>query len=215
MSLSLYLLWSLNISWKSVVLHTRWSKIVHLNGDIPLGVFDDWMWFYDLYVIWRDYTPISPILCGNIVLVFFAVATLQGHLWSKVCSKFHENRGILKPISRNRYMGVFFTWNFVKPPKKGYISTMYFEFSWELLAINCFQWTCDCAIYNDVRKSVLEIVQTNKLSLYYELVNIYKYNEKSSFKHLSCFLKNRGLLKGFDFFLDFEKKDCFKELKIS
>ncbi len=56
-------------------------------------------------------------------------------------------------------------------------------------AINCFQWTCDCAIYNDVRKSVFEIVQPDKLSLYYELVNIYKYGEKSSFKHFSCFLK--------------------------
>ncbi len=37
------------------------------------------------------------------------VATLQGHLWSIVCSKFHENRGILKPISQNRDMGVFFS----------------------------------------------------------------------------------------------------------
>ncbi len=64
-------------------------------------------------------------------------------------------------------------------------------------------------------ESVFEIVQTDKLSLYYELVNIYKYCEKSSFKLFSCFLKNRGLLKGFDFFLDFEKKGCFKELKIS
>ncbi len=49
------------------------------------------------------------------------VATLQGNLWSNVCSKFHENRGILKPISRNHDMGVFFTWNFVKPPEKGHI----------------------------------------------------------------------------------------------
>ncbi len=45
-----------------------------------------------------------------------------------------------------------------------------------------------------------EIVQTDKLSLYYELVNIYKYGEKSSFKHFSCFPKIRGPLKGFDFF---------------
>ncbi len=59
-----------------------------------------------------------------------------------------------------------------------------------------------------------EIVQTDKLSLYYELVNIYKYDEKSSFKYFSCFLKNRGLLKGYDF-LDFGEKGCFKELKIS
>ncbi len=37
------------------------------------------------------------------------VATLQGHLWSNVCSKFQQNRGILKAISQNREMGVFFT----------------------------------------------------------------------------------------------------------
>ncbi len=37
-------------------------------------------------------------------------------------------------------------------------------------------------------------------------VNIYKYGEKSSFKHFSCFLKNRGLLKSFDFFSWFKKK---------
>ncbi len=149
------------------------------------------------------------------VCIVTPVATLQRHLWSNVCSKFHENRGILKPISRNRNMGVFFTWNFVKPPQKGYILTPYFELSWDLSAINYFQWIWYCAIYNDVKRSVFEIVQTDKLSLCYELVNIYKYGEKSSFKHFSCFLKNMGPLKGFDFFLDFEKKACFKELKIS
>ncbi len=37
------------------------------------------------------------------------VGTLHGHLWSNVCSKFNENRGILKPISRNRDMGLLFT----------------------------------------------------------------------------------------------------------
>ncbi len=105
------------------------------------------------------------------------------------------------------------SWN---PPKKRYILTPYFELSWDLSAINYFQWTCDCAIYNDVRKSIFEIVQTDKLSLYYELVNIYKYGEKSSFKHFSCFLKNRGPpLKGLTFFLDFEKKGSFKEFKFS
>ncbi len=48
-----------------------------------------------------------------------AVATLQGHLWSNVSSKFHKNMGILKPISRNRDMGCFLpeiSWN---PPKRG------------------------------------------------------------------------------------------------
>ncbi len=138
--------------------------------------------------------------------IALVAATLQGHLWSNVCSKFHEKRGILKPISWNCDMGVFFTWNFVKPPKKGYIVTPYFELYWDLSAMSdCFQWTCDCAMYN-VRKSVFEIVQTDKLSLYYELVNIYKYGEKSSFKHFSCFLKNNGILKGFHFFSWFRKK---------
>ncbi len=142
------------------------------------------------------------------------VATLHRHLWSNVCSKFHEIMGILKPISRNRDIGVFFTWNFVKPPKKWYILTPYFELSWDRSAINYFQWTCDCVIYNDVRERVFEIVQTDKLSLYYELVNIYIYGEKSSFKHFSCFLTNRGPLKCLSFFLDL-KKGCFIELKIS
>ncbi len=95
--------------------------------------------------------------------------------------------------------------NFVKPPKKGYILTLYFELF----------WTCDCAIYNDVRKGVFEIVQTDKMSLYYELVNIYKYGDKSSFNDFSCFLKNSFFLKGFDFFLDFGKKGCLKALKLS
>ncbi len=117
------------------------------------------------------------------------MSTLQGHLRSNVYSKFHLNRGILTP---------------------------YFELSWDLSAINCFQWICDCAIYSDVRKNVFEIVQTDKLSLYYELVNIYKYGEKSSFKHFSYFLKNNGLLKVFDFFSWFRKKiGYFKELKNS
>ncbi len=42
------------------------------------------------------------------------VATLQGHLWSNVCSKFYENRGILNPISQNGDMGFFLpeiSWN--------------------------------------------------------------------------------------------------------
>ncbi len=45
----------------------------------------------------------------SMTMVTIPVANLQGHLWSNVCSKFHENRGILKHISRNRDMGVFFT----------------------------------------------------------------------------------------------------------
>ncbi len=60
------------------------------------------------------------------------VATLQRHLWSNVCSKFHENRGILKPISQNPDMGVFFTWNFVKHPKKGYFDTVFWAFLWSV-----------------------------------------------------------------------------------
>ncbi len=55
-------------------------------------------------------------------------------------------------------------------------------------------------------ESLFEIVQTDKLSLYNEFVNIYKYGEKTSFKHFSCFLKNNGPLKGFDFFSLFHKK---------
>ncbi len=137
------------------------------------------------------------------------MATLQRHLWSNVCSQFHENMGILKLISRNRDMGVFFTWNVVKPPKKGYILTPYFELFWDLSAINYFQWTWYCAIYNDVRKRDFEIVQTDKLSLYYELVNIYKFGEKVIIQFFSCFLKNRGPLKGFDFFSWFGKKKGF------
>ncbi len=76
------------------------------------------------------------------------VATLQRHWWFNVCSKFHENRGILQPISRNRDMGVFFTLNFVKPPKKGYILTPNFELSWHLSAINYFQWTFNLVLCN-------------------------------------------------------------------
>ncbi len=133
-------------------------------------------------------------------------ATLQGHLWSNVCSKFHEIRGILKPIHEIVIWGCFYM-KFLETPKKGYILTLYFELSWNLSAMSdCFQWTYDCAIHYDVRKSVFKIVQTDELSLYYELVNIYKYGEKSSFKQFSCFLKNSSLLKGFDFYSWFRKK---------
>ncbi len=54
--------------------------------------------------------------------------------------------------------------------------------------------------YTMMLERVFEIVQTDKLSLYYELVNIYKYGERSSFKYFSGFLKTRGPLRGFDFF---------------
>ncbi len=62
-------------------------------------------------------------------------------------------------------------------------------------------------------ESVFEIAQTDKLILYYELVNIYKYGEKSSFNFFSGFLKNMGLLKDYDFLLDFEKKRVVLKVK--
>ncbi len=37
------------------------------------------------------------------------IAAFLEHLGFNVCSKFHENRGILKPISQNRDMVVFLT----------------------------------------------------------------------------------------------------------
>ncbi len=141
--------------------------------------------------------------------VHILVATLQGHLWSNVCSKFHENRGILKPITRNPDMEVFFTWHFVKPPKKGYILTPYFDLSWDLSAINCFNESEIVHYRMMLERVFFEIVQTDKLSLYYELVNIYKYREKSSFKHFSCFLKIGVFWKVLTFFLDFEEKGLF------
>ncbi len=152
------------------------------------------------------------------------VATLQGYLWSNLCSKFHENRGILQPVSRNHDRGVFCTWNIMKPPKRGIFGQLILSFleicqlsivfnesvivqyTMILESLFCYK------IEQNKRKTVFEIVQKDKLSLYYELVNIYKYGEKSSFKHFS-FLKNRGLLKGFDFFSWFRKNGCFKELK--
>ncbi len=130
-----------------------------------------------------------------------SVATLEGHLCSNVCSKFHKNRGIFKSILRNHDMGVFFTWNFVNPPKK----EVYFELYTEWFGI----------VFNEP-VIVQYTMMLERVFLYYELVNIYKYVEELPFKHFSCFLKNKGLLKSFVFFfLISEKKGCFKELKIS
>ncbi len=118
------------------------------------------------------------------------VATLQGHLWSKLCSKFHENRGILK----------------LNITQKGlYFDTVFWAFL-RSVSYQLFSKKPVIEQYTMMLESVFEIVQTDKLSMYYELVNIYKYGEKSSFKHFSCFLKNRGILKGFDYFSWFRKK---------
>ncbi len=52
------------------------------------------------------------------------------------------------------------------------------------------------------------------MSLYYELVYIYKYGGKSSFKHFYCFLKNSFFFgKVFTFVLDFPPKRLFKRVK--
>ncbi len=57
--------------------------------------------------------------------VLFLVATLQRHLWSNVCSKFHENWCILKPILQNRDMWVFFR----ETTQKGvYFDTVFWAF---------------------------------------------------------------------------------------
>ncbi len=85
--------------------------------------------------------PQNTVLYDMCWVVCCPVATLQRHLWSNVSSKFHENRGILKPISRNRDMGVFFTWNFMKPPQKGvYFDTVFWAFlryvSYQLFSMN-------------------------------------------------------------------------------
>ncbi len=87
------------------------------------------------------------------------VATLEGHLWSNVSSKFHENSGILKPISRNRDMGVFFYLKFRETPQKGvYFDTVFWAFlrsvSYQLFLMNL--WLCNIEIYNDVRKVFLK-----------------------------------------------------------
>ncbi len=54
------------------------------------------------------------------------------------------------------------------------------------------------------------VFASDKLLLHYEFVNIYKKVNSLLFEHFSYFLKNMGILKGFDFFLDFEKKRSFK-----
>ncbi len=139
------------------------------------------------------------------------VTTLQRHLWTKVCFKFHENRGILKPISRNCDMGVFFTWNFVKSPKKGYILSFIVNGSW-LFSMNL--WLCNIpwcqkeCFWNRSNRQINSLCIMNL----WIFINMVKSHQ---FKHFSCFLKNRGLLKGFDFFSWFRKKGLFKELKIS
>ncbi len=170
-----------------------------------------------LGVVFAQFSGGYPNRHGIIILhVISPVVTLPGHLWSNVCSNFHVNRGILKPISRNHDVGVFFlpgiSWN---PPRRGIF--------WQ--CILSFLEICQLSIvFNEpvivqyyeytmmLERVFFEIVQTNKLSLYYELENIYKYSEKSSFKPFSFFLKNNGLfrlLKGFDFFYWFRKKTLF------
>ncbi len=52
----------------------------------------------------------------------------------------------------------------------------------------------------EIEKSFL--LQTNCLWVMNLLILI----NNLTFEHFSCFLKNRGLLKGFHFFLNFEKK---------
>ncbi len=69
----------------------------------------------------------------NRIRISTLMATLLEHLGSNVSSKFHENRGILKPILRNRDMGVSYlifhvnTQNMYifKPPN---VSALYYEF---------------------------------------------------------------------------------------
>ncbi len=42
-------------------------------------------------------------------LFYTPVVTLLEHLGSNICSIFHKNMGMLKPIARNHDMGVFLT----------------------------------------------------------------------------------------------------------
>ncbi len=71
----------------------------------------------------------------------------------------------------------------MKPPQKGVYFELYIK--WFVIVFN----EPVIVQYTMMLESVFEIVQTNKLSLYYELVNIYKYGQKSSFKFFLVFLK--------------------------
>ncbi len=76
----------------------------------------------------------------------------------------------------------------MKPPKRaifGYSSLSFLV----ICQLSIFFNESVIVQYTMMLESVFEIVQTDKLPLYYELVNIYKYGEKSSFKHFLVFLK--------------------------
>ncbi len=57
-------------------------------------------------------------------LFYTPVVTLLEHLGSNMCSKFHKNMGMLKPIARNHDMGVFLTWYFMQTHTMGIYSTI-------------------------------------------------------------------------------------------
>ncbi len=102
------------------------------NGHIDIEQRNLWMFFFVL-IYWHVKPPGPPRLgptfwqstcnlhgqnghhsCVDFTseyhLQYYAktpMATLLKHLGSNVCSKFHKNRGILKPISLNHNMGLF------------------------------------------------------------------------------------------------------------
>ncbi len=120
--------------------------------------------------------------------------------WGLMCvPNFAKIGGILKSISRNRDMGVFLTWYFMKTHKKGIypktsISPFYANFClnrsicWDARLI--WNWQVFCEY-------------------------LYKGWTVYLFEIFSCFPKNRRILKCFDIFLEFERKGSFKKLKFS
>ncbi len=102
---------------------------------------------------------------------------------SNVCSKFHENRGILKSILQIRNMGVFLTWYFTKSHQmsihsKSPMSQLHFKpilVQIEAILLRC--WTHIFVIVI-VIWIWLFFFAPDKLSLYNEFVNIYKKGEQ-------------------------------------
>ncbi len=128
-------------------------------------------------------------------------------------SKFHENRE--KPISRNLDKGVFFTWNFVKPQKRGIFWKRILSFLDICQLSIVFNEHVNVQYTTMLERVFLEkLKQTNCLCImnFWIFINIVKSH------HLNIclvFLKIGVFWKVLTFFLISKKKLCFKELKIS
>ncbi len=134
-----------------------------------------------------------------------AIWRLFVNLRCNVCTKFHGNMGyFLKPIYRNHNIGVFLTWYFVKTHKKGiYIPPPLYNALAPILSQFLSKWVHFAEMLDSFESGNFFFVPLN-LWIFIKRVN------SLLFEHISCFLKNRTILKGFIFFSLSQKRVLLK-----